>query len=621
MKEVVILCGFCALMSEKGPVDEGLLNRMRDRMIHRGPDEGANYLEQGFGLGFRRLRIIDLTTGRQPLSNEDKTVQLACNGEIYNFAALRKQLQQRGHRFSTGNDAEVIVHLYEEKGVGCLENLRGMFSFVLWDEKRQLLFAARDRFGIKPFYYLEQNGLFACASEIKALAELPGFQRQVDEEAFVDYLTFQYVPEPRTLFKGVYRLPPGHFMLKKEGAPPLINRYWKMNFMPSQKSRKYFTEGIREKMREAVKLHLQSDVPRGTFLSGGIDSAIITALVREQEDVSTFSVGYEEDGYSELPEARQTAEYLETDHHEYIITPDEFLNQLPRLVWHFDEPVADPAAISLFFVARQASEKITVTLSGEGADEVFGGYGIYREPLALAPIKKMPPGLRRSLDLAGRLLPPGIPGKNYLARAGRPLEKRFVGNASIFSPAEKKRIAAVAEQPSPYRITAPLYRQVAHLDDVTQMQYIDLNTWMPGDILVKADKMTMANSLELRVPFLDHRLFEFAATIPPQYKIQGQVTKKILRDSFKDILPKAAINRPKRGFPVPTRQWLKRKDFQALFRELMQEEGAGWFNKKAVWQLNRDHTAGKGDNSRKLWTVLIFLLWHRTFISLKNSPC
>ncbi|MEW5920266.1 MAG: asparagine synthase (glutamine-hydrolyzing) [Bacillota bacterium] len=613
------MCGFCGLLPEKGPVDVALLTKMRDRMLHRGPDEGANYLGQGFGLGFRRLSIIDLATGRQPLSNEDKSIHLACNGEIYNFAALRRELTGRGHRFFTGNDAEVIIHLYEEKGTGCLEFLRGMFSFVLWDEKKQLLFGARDRFGIKPFYYLDQNGVFACASEIKALAALPTFPRQVNEGAFVDYLTFQYVPEPRTLFQGVYRLPPGHYLLKTAGKPPQLNRYWRINFSPCEKPLAYFVEGLRHKLREAVKLHLQSDVPRGAFLSSGIDSAIITALVREQEPISTFSVGYREAGYSELPEARQTAEYLETDHHEYIISPAEFLDHLPRLIWHLDEPVADPAAISLYFVARQARQKITVTLSGEGADEVFAGYAIYREPFALAPLKQLPNPLRRSLDLLEGLLPSGIPGKNYLARARQPLEERFIGNASIFSPGEKKGITPVQEQLSPYRLTAPLYRQVAHLDEVTRMQYIDLNTWMPGDILVKADKMTMANSLELRVPFLDHHVFEFAATIPPNCKIQGKTTKKLLREAFKDILPQEAINRPKRGFPVPTREWLKRNDFHAFFRQLLQEEGNGWFNKKAVEQLYSAHTAGKHDYSRRLWTILIFLLWHRTFISNKRA--
>ncbi len=613
------MCGFCCLLPEEGPVDATLLTRMRDLMLHRGPDEGVNYLAPGFGLGFRRLSIIDLSTGSQPLHNEDGSICLACNGEIYNFTALRQELKRRGHRFSTGNDAEVIVHLYEEKGVACLAMLRGMFAFVLWDEKQQLLFGARDRFGIKPFYYLETKGLFACASESKALAVLPQFCRQVDKGAFMDYLSFQYVPEPRTLFQGVYRLPPAHYLLKRAGKPLELNRYWRVEFAPAQKPLDYFVEGVREKMREAVKLHLQSDVPRGAFLSSGIDSAIIVALAREREKISTFSVGYKEAAYSELPQARRTAAYLETDHHEYVLSPEEFLEQLPRLVWHLDEPVADPAAISLFFVARLARQKITVALSGEGADEVFAGYGIYREPFALAPFKQLPPSLFRSLELLAGFLPTGMPGKNLLARARQPLEKRFIGNAFIFRPEGKSRITPVQGHPSPYRITEPLYLQVAPLDEVTRMQYIDLHTWMPGDILVKADRMTMANSLELRVPFLDHHLFEFAATLPPHYKIKGKSTKKILREAFKDLLPEAAISRPKRGFPVPTREWLKRRDFQNFFRQLLQEEGKDWFKEKAVQQLYSAHTAGKNDHSRRLWTILIFLLWHRIFISGKGD--
>jgi len=617
-EEGIFLCGFCSLLPDQGKVDAALLTKMRDRMLHRGPDEGANYLEPGFGIGFRRLSIIDLTAGTQPLSNERKDIWLACNGEIYNFTELRRELTGRGHRFATGNDAEVIIHLYEEKGTDCLKQLRGMFSFVLWDEQKQLLFGARDRFGIKPFYYLEKNGLFACASEIKALAALPAFPRQVDEGAFADYLTFQYVPEPRTIFQDVYRLPPGHYLLKTAGKPVQLTRYWQVNFSPVEKSLPYFMEGLRHYLREAVKLHLQSDVPRGAFLSGGIDSAIITALVQEQEQISTFSVGYAESGYSELSEARQTAQHLGTDHNEYIITPAEFLEHLPRLLWHLDEPVADPAAISLFFVAREAKKKITVTLSGEGADEVFAGYGIYREPSALAPLQHLPLPVRGLLDLLARYLPSGLPGKNYLNRARRPIEERFIGNAFIFSPEEKKQLLTAGPGLSPYRLTAPLYRRVAHLDEVARMQYIDIHTWLPGDILVKADKMTMANSLELRVPFLDHHVFEFAATIPLSLKIQGKKTKKLLREAFKDMLPAQAVNRPKRGFPVPTREWLKRDDFRSFFRQLLQEEGTPWFHKKTVEQLYRAHIAGIQDNSRKLWTILIFLLWHRTFIS--RSP-
>ncbi|NMA15503.1 MAG: asparagine synthase (glutamine-hydrolyzing), partial [Clostridia bacterium] len=546
------MSGFCGILLEKGRLDKDLIIKMRDQMFQRGPDEGTCLLMDNVGLGFRRLKSIDLFTGNQPIFNEDKNICLFCNGTIYNFLALRKELEDRGHHFSSRGDLEVIVHLYEERGTGCLEALRGMFAFVLWDGKKKRLFAARDRFGIKPFYYLARNGTLSFASEIKALLELPSYSTEVNRNAFLDYLTFQYVPETETIFSGIYRLPPAHFFLKEVGRPPEISRYWQIHFQSSAESEDYYLEGIREKLKESVELHLHSEVPRGTFLSSGVDSALIAALARKQGPISTFSVGYSEERYSELKEAGEIAKYLGTDHEEYIISPNEFLQNLPRLIWHFDEPVADPAAISLFFAARLAKKKVTVILSGEGADEIFGGYGIYREPQALAFFHALPSPLRKTLHLMGKVLPPGIPGKNYLARANRPLEKRFLGNAYIFTPQEKSIITTLKKELSPYRVTEPLYRKSFHLDDVTRMQYIDLHTWMPGDILAKADKMTMASSLELRSPYLDHHVFEFAATIPLKYKIQGKQTKVALRKAFEGILPPEMLNRPKRGFPVPT---------------------------------------------------------------------
>ncbi len=608
------MSGFCGILQDRGPVEEQLITKMREQMYHRGPDGGSNYLDkEHLGFGFRHLGIIDPAAGGRPMSNEDGSLRLAFDGRVYNYESLRRQLAEKGHKMATRSDAEVILHLYEEKGTACLQDLRGMFAFVLWDKKRRLLFGARDRFGIKPFYYFEKPGALAFASELKALAEAPGFPREVDGESFIDYLTFQYVPEPGTMFSGVYRLPPAHFFLKSPGKPLEIQRYWRIEFAPGEKPYSFYLEGIKEKLKEAVRLHFAGDVPRGAFLSSGVDSAITAALARELQPIPTFSVGYAEEKYSELQKARETAEYLETDHHEYIITPEEFLKSLPKLVWYLDEPVADPAAISLFFVARLAREKTVMALSGEGADEVFGGYGIYREPSALAPVRNLPSPLRRSLYLLEKIIPPGIPGKNYLARARHPLEERFLGNAKIFSSTEKEALTSLKNIPSPFRITDPLYRQVTHLDEVTRMQYIDLNTWMPGDILVKADRMPMANSLELRVPYLDHHLYEFAATLPPQYKVHGKTTKRALRDAFRDMLPAEAIDRPKKGFPVPTREWLKRPDYQKLFRELLGEKGGSWFNRPAVKDLLAGHLGGKYDASRKLWTIMIFLLWHKAF--------
>lgn len=609
------MSGFCGILQEKGRPDKDIVIKMRDQMFHRGPDEGTCLIVDNVGLGFRRLRSIDLFTGSQPIFNEDKSICLFCNGTIYNFAALRKELEDRGHRFSGRGDLEVIVHLYEDRDTDCLEALRGMFAFVLWDRKKKRLFAARDRFGIKPFYYLIKNGTLAFASEIKALLELPFYSAGINKNAFLDYLTFQYAPETETIFTGIYRLPPAYFFLKKVGRPLEISRYWRIHFQPTDEPEDYYLQGIREKLEESVKLHLQCDVPRGTFLSSGVDSALIAALAREEGPIPTFSVGYSEERYSELKEAGEIAKYLGTDHEEYIISPNEFLQNLPRLIWHFDEPVADPAAISLFFAARLAQKKVTLILSGEGADEIFGGYGIYREPQALALFHALPLPLRKAFHRMGKLLPPGTPGKNYLARANRPLEKRFLGNAYIFTPEEKSMITTLKKELSPYRVTDLLYRKSCHLDDVTRMQYIDLHTWMPGDILAKADKMTMASSLELRSPYLDHHVFEFAATIPSKYKIQGKQTKVALRKAFVGILPPEALNRPKRGFPVPTRQWMKRPDFRELFLDLLAGKGGDWFQRKNVERLLTDHASGKKDVSRKLWTILIFLLWHDIFIA------
>ncbi len=608
--------GFCGIFQEHGQVDEKLLTKMREKMHHRGPEGGKNFTGSHLGLGFRASQIFS-TSGQakdiQPLSNEDQSLWLVCNGRIYNYPSLRQTLTAKGHKFTTRCHSEVILHLYEEKGTECLQYLRGMFAFALWDKNKQLLFGARDRFGQKPFYYLESPGYLAFASEIKSLLILPFFTREVEESAFVDYLTFQYVPEPRTMFRSVYCLPPAHYFLKTPGQPLKITRYWQISFTPQQKPVEYFLTGIRENLKEAVNLCLNSAPSRGAFLSGGVDSAIIAALARESGPLSTFSVGYHEENYSELQEARETAKFLGTDHHEYIITPQDFIKHLSRLIWQFDEPVADPAAISLFFAARLARQKITAVLSGEGADEVFAGYGIYREPFALVPLKKLPHFLHKPLFLLEKILPAGLPGKNYLSRARRPLEERFIGNAFIFSATEKKEITTVKSNASPFRITAPLYRQIADGDDVSRMQYIDLHTWLPGDILAKADKMTMANALELSSPYLDHHLFEFAATLPLQYKIRGKTTKWALREAFKDLLPAAAINRPKKGFPVPTREWIKRQDFQRFFKDLLAGRGGYWFQKDNVNALLQKHTEGRLDASRRLWTILIFLLWFELF--------
>ncbi|NLZ39253.1 MAG: asparagine synthase (glutamine-hydrolyzing) [Firmicutes bacterium] len=583
-------------------------------MRHRGPDDYAALFLETVALAFRRLKIIDFSRGaRQPMLNEDGSLALVFNGRIYNYLSLRQKLQQKGHLFRSNSDGEVLLHLYEEEGEKCVSKLRGMFAFCLYDQEKELFFGARDRFGIKPLYYTETDNYFAVASEAKALIQLPGFSVYLNENAIPHYLTFQYVPEPETMFSGIYKIPPAHTFTWRRGALKL-KRYWQISFSPQERPLEEFLEDTKRVLREAVGLHTQTDVPWGAFLSGGIDSTIIVGLLRELGPVSTFSVGYEEEGYSELAEARETAGFLGTNHEEYIIGYDEYWRNLPKLVWYFDDPVADPAAISLYYAARMAGQKVKVVLSGEGADEVFGGYGIYKEPGSLRPVANLPQALVRAMY---RLWPPVLPGKNYLRRAATPLEKRFFGNAFIFSEEEKRKLLKQKNFPPATQITAPYYRQAAAYDEVTKMQYLDLHTWLVGDILVKADKMTMANGLELRAPFLDHHVFELAATIPTAYKIKGGLTKYLLRQAFKDLVPPAAVQRPKRGFPVPTRVWLRGPLAKEVAELLNDPELGRYFNRSYIRMLLADHRDGRADNSRKIWVLVIFALWLEQFLQTK----
>ncbi|MBT9173407.1 MAG: Asparagine synthetase (glutamine-hydrolyzing) 1 [Syntrophomonadaceae bacterium] len=609
------MCGFVALWRKSGSFPLSAGAEAAAALRHRGPDDEGQAEFGHAALFFRRLAVIDLSErGRQPMYNEDGTLCMVFNGEIYNFRLLREELRQKGHLFKSESDSEVILHLYEEEGEYCVRRLRGMFAFCLYDGRRRLFFGARDRFGIKPLYCLENEHYLVLASEAKAFLELPGFTPKVNEGALPHYLTFQYVPEPETMLAGVRKIPPAHSFVWQAGHLE-TKRYWQAEFSPQERPLQEFIEGTQTVLREAVRLHTQADVPWGAFLSGGIDSTVVAALLRESGPVSTFSVGYADEAYSELAEARETARYLETDHEEYVIEASELWNHLPQLVWHLDDPVADPAAMALFFVARLARRKITVTLSGEGADEVFGGYAIYREPQALKYMDWLP----RPLLEMWRLLPDFVRGRNYLRRAATPLEQRYFGNALIFTEEEKRLLLKKNSFSPAAEITRPFYHQAEAYDDVTKMQYLDLHTWMLGDILVKADKMTMANSLELRVPYLDHHVFEFAATIPTKYKIRAGMTKYVLRQAFKDEVPAAVVRRQKRGFPVPTRVWLR----DALFKEAQSvlDDPAlrEYFSPLYLKKLLAEHKEGRADNSRKIWALLIFALWMERFTGKSTS--
>ncbi len=613
------MCGIVGLINRRGGDCEKVdVYAMNSAVVHRGPDDDGYVFDGPVGLGFRRLSIIDLEGGHQPLANEDESVWIVFNGEIYNYRELRSDLAARGHVFRTESDTEVIVHLYEEYGVDSVKRLRGMFAFAIWDRRERLLFLARDPFGIKPLYYYHGPDQIGFASEIKSLLQLRGVSREVNREAFWNYLTFQYVPEPMTMFAGIRKLRPAHYAVIRDGEIT-ERRYYQLQFNPGRESMEHYIQGTIERLRESVRVHMNSDVPRGAFLSSGVDSSAIVALLKELEEVQTFTVGFEgAGGQSEIAYARETAKLLATIHRDTVISADTYLKELPRLVFHQDEPVADPSAIALHFVAELASQYVTVVLSGEGADEIFGGYTIYREPLSLRMFDFIPMSMRQGMGEAARFLPEGMKGRSFLMRGAKPVEDRFFGNANLFAEADKAAFVRIDPTREglkrPLDITRPFYRQVADADDVTKMQFIDLHTWLPGDILMKADKMTMANSLELRVPFLDKEVFEFAAQIPADYRLASGTTKHVLRESVRGILPKEVTERRKLGFPVPTRQWLRKEHYQ-FARDLIGSNCLpDLFDREHVLRMLDDHRSGLRDNARKVWTIVIFLLWYEAYV-------
>ncbi|MGO0060476.1 asparagine synthase (glutamine-hydrolyzing) [Brevibacillus fluminis] len=619
------MCGIVSLYNKRQqPAQLETITAMSKVILHRGPDDDGFHVEENIALGFRRLSIIDVAGGHQPLFNEKRDMWIVGNGEVYNYKELQEWLKDRGHQFHTDSDIETILHLYEEVGVDAPKHLRGMFGFTIWDSRRKILFGARDHFGIKPLYYTQTNDSIGIASEIKSLLEMPGVKREVNKTGFYHYLTFQYVPDPETMYEGIYRIPPAHSFIV-ENDQLKLTRYWDVQFAPDEsKPFSYFVEGTRAAMLESVDKHRVSEVKRGAFLSSGVDSSSIVGMLRTFEPVKTFSVGSDIPGYSELEYARRTAQYLGTEHYETVISAEQYMDELPRLIWHQDEPVADPSAILLYFVAQLASEHVTVVLSGEGADEFFGGYNIYREPQSLRMFSGMPDWMRGSIRSIATKLPDSVKGKNFLIRGSKTVEERFFGNALIFSEEMKAHVVTenlnqLADYHTPWEITQAIYKNAQGYDDVTKMQYLDIHTWLRGNILMKADKMTMANSLELRVPFIDPKVFEFAATIPTKYKIANGTTKHVLREAMKDFLPPEIKTRPKLGFPVPTRYWLKNQFYKWAKELIFESKVDHLINKAYVLYMLDEHREGHGDYSRKIWTILVFMLWHQIFIEQKLS--
>lgn len=609
------MCGFCGFTS-KISTDEkdAIITKMMDKIIHRGPDEDGKFIDTNVSLGFRRLSIVDLTEGSQPIYNENNDLVLFFNGEIYNFESIREKLIEKGHIFRTRTDSEVVLHGYEEYGEKLFDHLRGMFAFVIWDTKTETLFGARDFFGIKPFYYTNVNGNLIFGSEIKSIVEHPEVKREVNMSALDSYLTFQYSPLNETFFKGIYRLPPAHYFRFKEGKIE-INRYWEVNFdkVDENKPLEEYVNKIEEIMQDSIKAHKVSDVEVGSFLSSGIDSSYVAASFNGDK---TFTVGFDNEKYNEVDDAKRLSAEVGIKNYHKLISPDEYWSVLPKVQYHMDEPLADPAAVALYFVSELASQHVKVVLSGEGADELFGGYNIYKEPLSLKPVTWLPLSVRRLLGKAANSIPFNIKGKNYLIRASKTIEERFIGNAFMFTEGERDKLLKSKDfkRFSPRELTKPFYDKVKDKDDVTKMQYLDMHMWLTGDILLKADKMSMAHSLELRVPFLDKEVLKVATTIPLKYRVNKENTKFALRIAARRKLREYVANKKKLGFPVPIRVWLKEEKYYNIVKNTFSSDIAKqFFNHEVLIGLLDDHYQGKKDNSRKIWTIYMFTLWYEQY--------
>ncbi len=606
------MCGFVGFTGGAALQNEGVLHTMTDAIRHRGPDDADYYMDEDISLGFRRLSIIDLEGGRQPILNEDKSLALLFNGEIYNYQSLREDLLQKGHVFTTKADSETVLHGYEEYGTELLNKLRGMFAFVIWDKNKKELFGARDFFGIKPLYYAKMDDVFLFGSEIKSFLHHPQFQKELNERALESYLSFQYSPGPETFFKNVYKMPPAHYFLYRDGKLELT-RYWIPQFHAEEdKSLDYWVDEIEKVFDDSIAAHKVSDVEVGSFLSSGVDSSYVACSAHVDK---TFTVGFDNGTkYNEISYAEELSKQIPVKNISKVITPEEFWGTFPKIQYHMDEPLADPSAVALYFVCNTAAKHLKVVLSGEGADEIFGGYNIYREPLECAWYDKIPFPIRKAIGAVAGLFP-AHRGLNFLVRRGKKLEDRFIGNAYMFTEKERKALLKhPTDAPSPAALVKPWYDQTRDNDPVTRMQFVDLNMWMVGDILLKADKMSMANSLELRVPFLDKKIMALAGRIPLKYRVNSENTKFAMRKAALRRMPEKWAGKKKLGFPVPTRVWLKEEKYYETVKSEFQSAAAEqFFHTEKLLKLLDDHRAGKADNSRRVWTVYTFLIWYKQF--------
>lgn len=615
----------CGIVGFTNFIDDSnkVIGEMMKRISHRGPDAEGKYVDENIALGHRRLSIIDVSSsGDQPIFNENGSMVIIFNGEIYNYREIREKLVESGHIFRTNTDTEVLLHGYEEYGEKLLDMLRGMFAFVIWDKNKRELFGARDFFGIKPLYYAIMGKTLMFGSEIKSFLAHPHFRKELNTTALENYLTFQYSPAKETFFKNVYKLLPAHYFRYKDGKMQ-IKRYWDVNFnADGQPNLDEWVNRISDTFHDSVKAHKIADVEVGSFLSSGVDSSYVAAIADVDK---TFTVGFGNDEkYNEIGWAKNFSKAIGKENTSKVITPEEYWGSLEKIQYHMDEPLADPSAVALYFVCNIASEKLKVVLSGEGADEIFGGYNVYSDPNGTL-YDKIPMNIRHGIGAVAEKLP-AHRGVNFFVRKGKTVEERFIGNAYMFTPEQRKELLKIhTNAPVPTEITKPYFSRVKNHDDVTKMQYLDLHLWMAGDILLKADKMSMANSLELRVPFLDKKVMGLAEKIPTKYRVTHDkgtaetkyITKYAMRLAAKKDTPEQTAKtaaKKKLGFPVPIRVWLKEDKYYNIVRRAFESKSSQkFFNIAPLLKLLDDHRDGKTDNSRKIWTVFTFLVWYKVY--------
>ena len=603
------MCGIAGFM---GQVENraDVIRNMTEVITHRGPDSDGFFTDDNISMGFRRLSIIDLGAGHQPIYNEDKSLVLTFNGEIYNYKDLRKELIAKGHKFYTDTDSEVLVHGFEEWKEDMLPKLRGMFGFAIYNTKDNSLFIARDFFGIKPMHYTQIGNDFVYASEIKSILEYPKFEKKFNIKALDSYLSFQYAVPPETFFEGVYCLMPGHYLWYKDGEIE-TTRYFEARFNPDEEmTEEEAVDKIEKVFENSVNAHKIADVEVGCFLSSGVDSSYVSTYFADQK---TFTVGFDfGEKYNEISWAKNLSEKIGVEHHTHLISSEEFWDAVPTVQYHMDQPLADPSCIALYFVSRLASHYVKVVLSGEGADELFGGYTCYNDPRVFKIYQTIVPHcIRKAIRAICRKLP-DIKGRDYLIRACDKLEERYIGNAFMYDYKQKQELLkdpSIATRPQD--LTRKYYYRCRKYDDVTKMQYLDINMWMVGDILLKADRMSMANSLELRVPFLDKEVFKVASSLPTKLRCNKHNTKYAMRKAAVRHMPEATAEKEKLGFPVPTRVWLRDEKYYNVVKTKFKGKTAEkFFNTDVLVSWLDSHFSGKEDNSRRVWTIYVFLVWY-----------